>query len=116
MKLEPFRVDVERQGEAVVVRPVGELDLATVAELDRVIEGAGTGPLLVLDLSELEFLDTSGMRFLLKMQADCFALDRELKLVQGPREVQRLFTVAGLADRLPLEESVEAALSNPADA
>ena len=110
MKFEPFRVDVERQGNALVVRPVGELDLATVEELGRVIEEAGTAPLLVLDLSELEFLDTSGMRFLLKMQADSFSLGRELKLVRGPEEVHRLFTVAGFADRLPLEDSVQSAL------
>ena len=116
MKLEPFRVEVERQGKALVVRPVGELDLATVADLGRAIEEAGTAPLLVLDLSALEFLDTSGMRFLLKMQADSFSLGRELKLVRGPKEVQRLFAVAGFADRLPLEDSVQAAVSHAADA
>jgi anti-anti-sigma factor len=116
MKIEPFRVEVERQGEALVVRPVGELDLATVSELDRAIGDAGAAPLLVLDLSGLEFLDTSGMRFLLKTQADSFALDRELKLVRGQREVQRLFAVAGFADRLQVEDTVEAALGSSADA
>lgn len=116
MNYEPFRVEVERRDAALVVRPVGELDLGTVEELGRVIDEAGSAPLLVLDLSALEFLDTSGMRFLLKTQADSFARDHELKFVQATPEVQRLFTVAGFADRLPLEESVEAALANAADA
>lgn len=116
MRLEPFQVELERQGKALVVRPVGELDLATVDELDRVIEEAGPASLLVLDLSSLEFLDTSGLRFLLKKQADCYALGQEMKLVRGSQEVQRLFSVAGFADRLPLEDSVEAALANAPNA
>lgn len=116
MKLEPFRVELERQGEALVVRPVGELDLATVDELQRVIDQAGAAPLLVLDLSALEFLDTSGMRFLLKTHADCLGGGREMRMVRGPQEVQRLFAVAGFTDRLPLEDSVDAALANASDA
>ena len=114
--MEPFRAEVERHDSALVVRPIGELDLATVEELDRAIQGGETAPLLVLDLSDLEFLDTSGMRFLLKTQADCLAQGTEMKLVKGSREVQRLFSVAGFADRLPLEDSLEAALSDAANA
>jgi len=116
MELQPFRVEVERRGTALVVRPVGELDLATVEELDRAIDEAGPTPLLVLDLTGLEFLDTSGLRFLLKMQADLAAADSELKLARGSQEVDRLLTVSGFADRLPLEDSVDAALPRAADA
>ena len=112
MRFEPFRVEVERRDAGLVVRPVGELDLATVDELNRVIDDAGTTPLLVLDLSELQFLDTSGLRFLLKKQADFAGAGSELKLVRGTGEVQRLFTIAGFTDRLPLEESVDTALAS----
>src|SRR5687768_17295855 len=99
MRPESFRVELDRQEKALVVRPVGELDLATVSELERAIGDAEPAPLLVLDLSVLEFLDTSGMRFLLKTQADCLAAGRGMRLVRGPREVQRLFDVAGFTDR-----------------
>ena len=116
MRPESFRVELDREGEALVVRPVGELDLATVSELERAIGDADPAPLLVLDLSALEFLDTSGMRFLLKTQSDCLAAGRGMRLVRGPREVQRLFDVAGFTDRLPLDDSVEAALAKAPDA
>ena len=116
MRIEPFRVEVERRDEALVVRPVGELDLATVEELSRVIEDAGETSLLVLDLTALEFLDTSGLRFLLKKQADCTEAGTELRLVGGSGEVQRLLAVAGFADRLPLEDSVSTAISRDGDA
>ena len=116
MMFEPFRVEVERQGRALVARPVGELDLATVDELERAIDEAEAAPLLVLDLSALEFLDTSGMRFLLKKQADCHASGRELRFVRGPREIERLFAVAGFTDRLPIEDTVDAALARAPDA
>lgn len=116
MELQPFRVEVERRGTALVVRPAGELDLATVDELRLVIDEAGPTPALVVDLTELEFLDTSGLRFLLKMQADAAAAGSELKLVRGSSEVERLLTVAGFADRLPLEDSLDAALASASDA
>ena len=116
MELQPFRVEVERRGTALVVRPAGELDLATVEELDSVLENVGPTRILVFDLTELEFLDTSGLRFLLKLQADFAAAGSELKLVRGSKEVERLLTVAGFADRLPLEDSVDAALANVSNA
>ena len=115
MEVQPFRVEVERRGPVVVVRPVGELDLATVDELDHAVAEAGRAPRLVLDLSELEFLDTSGMRFLLKKQAECAADGCDLNLVKGSREVERLFAVAGFADRLPFVDTVEEALPSSAD-
>lgn len=115
MKVQPFRVEVERRGPALIVRPIGELDLATVDELDHAVVEAGRAPALVIDLSELEFLDTSGMRFLLRAQAECESDGCELTFVRGTPEVERLFSVAGFADRLPFEDTLDAALSRQPD-
>lgn len=91
-----FSVTRRPSGEAVVVAPVGEIDLATVDELaqalDAAREEAGS---VVLDLREVTFMDSAGLRLVLEASraGGAFAV------VRGPREVQRLFDLVGLDER-----------------
>jgi anti-sigma B factor antagonist len=48
------------------VRIAGELDLATVGELERVLEATDTSKPLVIDLTECSFLDSSAVRVLIQ--------------------------------------------------
>ena len=70
-EFEPFRCDVEPARESVFVRPVGELDLSTVpvvdAQLSELVDAGFRR--LVLDLRELRFLDSTGLRLLLSWDA-----------------------------------------------
>jgi anti-sigma B factor antagonist len=105
----PFAVDLEHVGEWSIVRPVGELDMATVPTLaDRVAAALGEGA-AVLDLSGLSFIDTQGLTFVLQLHRDAERTGHALALVRGGRAVHRVFEVAGLTDLLPLSDSVEAA-------
>lgn len=65
---EQLRVDVEQDDDRVVVRLAGELEAATAPEfwslLDEVPCGAGTE----LDLSDLRFIDSTGIGCLLRLQ------------------------------------------------
>lgn len=98
-----FRVDVAREGGAVRVSPVGEVDLATIEQLrERLDEAMATGTgRVILDLRGATFVDSS----VLHLTVDAF--DRsvrsgiEFAIVAGPSGVQRTFEVAGLSDRLP---------------
>ena len=105
-------VQAERMGRAYVVAPVGELDLGNVDDLRDLI--AARPPLcdrLVLDLSGLTFFDTSGMRLVIEtMQATSLG-GPALAIVRGPAEVQRLFALARLEDRLPFFDDRRAALA-----
>ena len=91
-----FSVTRRPSGAAVVVAPVGEIDLATVDELaqalDAAREEAGS---VVLDLREVTFMDSAGLRLVLEasLAGGAFAV------VRGPREVQRLFDLVGLDER-----------------
>lgn len=71
----------------------GELDLACAADVERAIEGLErTGvKRIVVDLSQLAFIDSTGLRLLI--QADARARDnaRELLLIPGNEAVQRVF-------------------------
>lgn len=97
-----FAVDVSAGPDgSTVVTPSGELDLATQGELRAALEAAGANGGLVLDLSLLRFLDTSGLRLILETaeasRRDGFAFS----VVPGGPTVQRFFEVAGVTGLIP---------------
>jgi anti-anti-sigma factor len=97
-----FDVLTTREPIGLVVVPRGEIDLATVDLVREAVEREHQpGEAVVLDLREVAFMDTSGLRFVLELIERG---DREgfgLRLVRGPSAVQRVFEVSGLAPRLP---------------
>ena len=99
---QPFRCDVVPERDAVRVKPVGELDIATsgevAARLDELREAGFRR--LVLDLSALTFIDSSGIQAIMQARR---AADRDhvpLVVVPGPPAVQRVFTLTGVADHV----------------
>ncbi len=94
-----FSVRVEPRGEATVVVPVGELDLATApaleAALARALETAA-GRRVVLDLRELEFIDSSGLRTLLTARKQAEDAGAGFSLVAGHRGLERTLEIAGV--------------------
>lgn len=101
-ELEPFRIEVEPSRDIVRVVPVGELDLATTEklreEIDRLHE-AGFNR-LVLDLRQLRFMDSTGLRLVLEVDAGSRDAGWDFSLVRGPEAVHRLFEVTNLTQRL----------------
>jgi anti-anti-sigma factor len=89
---------------------VGELDLATLhlleQELDRI---EPTEKRLVLDLRRLEFVDSSGLHALLRVDRRLNDAGGQLTIVRGPRAVERLFRLTGLDTRLRIIDQDELA-------
>ena len=97
-----FEVAVRRDGGHLVVAPDGELDLATVPEVEealRTVEGPVTH--VTLDLGKVTFMDTSGLRLVLEEEKRATKDGRTYSIVPGPPAVQRIFELSGVADRLP---------------
>ena len=93
-------------GDGVHVRFAGELDLATVAAAEAAVARARRetpGP-LHLDLADVTFLDSSGLRLVVRIEAACRADGCALAIVPGPRGVQRVFELAGVAEMLPFAQ------------
>jgi anti-anti-sigma factor len=67
-------------------------------QLDR---GAGGFDCLVVDMSGLTFLDSSGVRFLLELKARSEHDRSMLRIVPGPLQVRRGLEIAGVAELLP---------------
>lgn len=102
-----FRVDVRSEGKAVVVEISGELDLASGPELERKLEEVAQAPieLLVIDLREVEFMDSTGLSIIVKAHQRFAQAGRQLALVRGTSQVQRLLDLTGVAERLQLVDS-----------
>jgi anti-sigma B factor antagonist len=102
---EPFRVETRHNGDTVRVRPVGELDLATSGELDdRLRELCEAGhDRIVLDLSGLSFMDSTGLRLMLSWDARSRSNGLEFVVAMPPDHVARVMALAGVRDRLRFE-------------
>jgi anti-sigma B factor antagonist len=97
----------------------GEVDLAAVSMLEPALDAAikTTVGAFVLDLCDLEFLDSAGLRLLLHARALLARDQRELAIICPPGPVRRLFETTGVAELLVLYDSrddLQAALV-PAD-
>jgi anti-anti-sigma factor len=94
-----FSVRTEDHGAATVVVPTGELDLATAPALEAALGRAfgAQGPRrVVLDLRELEFIDSSGLRTLLTARRQADQSGADFSLVAGHRGLERTLEIAGV--------------------
>ena len=99
-----------------IVRARGELDISTVAQLARTLHVAATGaarkpPRLVVDLMELDFCDSSGLRALIGAVKEVQVLGGRIVLAVEPGgALDRLLELSGLREFLRVSESVEIAV------
>ena len=80
----------------------GELDISEAARVERELARleAQRPPELVLDLSGLSFMDSTGLRLIIAAHQRVAGDGRRLLVVRGPEAVQRIFSVTRLEDRL----------------
>jgi anti-anti-sigma factor len=98
----PFHCDVEPERGRVRVAPHGELDLATAPDVERRLRELRESGFdrVVFDLRELDFMDSTGLRLIMREDAAARADGRTFALIPGPPAVQRIFEVACVEDRL----------------
>lgn len=96
---QPFRCVVARDGEVVRITLAGELDVATTPEVEPVLRAKGVRQRL-LDLRDLTFMDSSGLRLILSAHAAARRDGGILEIVPGPPCVQRVFQICGVEDEL----------------
>ena len=80
----------------------GDLDLSTLDQLESALEGNLNGQLdlVVLDLRELTFLDSSGLRAILALHSRVRDEGGRLVLVKGPRRVHRVLELTRADEEL----------------
>jgi anti-sigma B factor antagonist len=104
-----FRVDVRREDRALVFAVAGELDLATSPTLEQEIDRARDADvdLLIVDLRDLRFMDSTGLHALVKAHKQAHAAGRRFALIQGGGQIERLLNLTGVGDLLVVARSPE---------
>lgn len=103
-----FAVATEERGDRLHVIPRGELDLATAPELERVLtERLGGETPVVLDLRELAFMDSSGVRSLVTAHRLAADGGPGLTIVRpdAGSPTSRVLDIAGIAEQLGMVDA-----------
>ena len=79
---------------AAWVQVAGELDIETSPQLEQTLREPSS-QLVVLDLRELAFMDSSGVHTIVNASARARQLGRRLVLLRGPPRVDRVFALTG---------------------
>jgi anti-anti-sigma factor len=106
-----FDVTSETKDQSALVTLTGDFDLQVAGhvaeELTRV--EAAASELLVLDLSKLSFMDSSGMGVVAAAHARALDAGRRFVVVRPPFTVRRAFELSNLNQVITIVEDVESA-------
>ena len=96
-------IEIKRNAEETIIKLVGRLDTTTAPALDKTINEdiAGTKN-LVLDVKELEYISSAGLRVLLGAQKKMQKIG-SMKVPNVREEVMEVFEMTGFADILVIE-------------
>jgi anti-anti-sigma factor len=101
-----FQIDSELQGEAARLTLTGELDIATVPRVEEAVatilaQGARS---VIIDLSRLGFVDSSGLRLFITLNDRASAEGWSLGLIRPPEPSFSVFQITGAEENLPFIE------------
>ena len=98
MTILPFKLRVSQLQHATVIACDGEVDMSTVAALDVAVDAALERPIvmLVLDLEQVSFMDSSGIAFLVRVTRRLAEADVHLELWPSS-DVRRVCALVGIS-------------------
>jgi anti-anti-sigma factor len=110
----PFEVDSEElEGGIRTFTVRGELDMSTAPDLERKLDPAlaDSGASIMLDLSECEFIDSTGIALIVRAWQQLGRGTGRLVLCSANFQVRRLLKITGVESSIPMHEQRDAALA-----
>ena len=96
-------IEIKKNQEETIIEIVGRLDTMTASSLDKAInEELGDTKNLILDMQNLEYISSAGLRVLLGAQKKMQKIG-SMKVVNVCEEVMEVFEMTGFADILVIE-------------
>jgi anti-anti-sigma factor len=115
--LDALELSSRRVDDTVVVTARGDLDIVTSPELDRSLAEARRGSAsVILDLAAVDFMDTSSLAVVVGHWKKLAARGGTLALAGARYRYVKTLWITGLADRLPMFDSVDEAVAAAAQA
>jgi anti-sigma B factor antagonist len=105
-------IRTETSGEAVVIHVGGDLDVYTAPRLKETLAKAlVNGGRLVLDFSEVHFMDSTALGVLVSAQEQSQATDGDLRLVMDDPYLLKIFHITGFDGMFSIYPEVSGAVS-----
>jgi anti-sigma B factor antagonist len=103
VKPSSFEIHSELEAGSGRLTIVGELDMATVPQLEEQVQAllAHTPGELIIDLGKLRFIDSSGLRLLIILQDRATAEGWRLGLLRPSGQVLEILALTGANENLP---------------
>jgi anti-anti-sigma factor len=107
-----MEIDVTVEGKAAVAKIRGRVDTVSSQEFEKNLAGALNldHPLMVLDLSDLEYISSAGLRVILGAGKTMKARGGEVRLASLSGSVQKVFQISGFLSIFKSFETTGAAL------
>lgn len=101
---EHLRIDVRHEQDRIVLGLHGELDLVGAPRLQTEIEDPGfeKTAMVVLDLQNLQFIDSAGLRVILSAHERAQTRGQDFALTRSTQQVQRLLSIAGVDEHVSI--------------
>jgi anti-anti-sigma factor len=98
---EDLSIRTEREGRTATVVAAGEIDISSVGELRTAVTGAASEcDRLRLDLTDIDFIDSTGLGCLLELRSTLHAREVVLEIVAGDGPVRQAVEITGLGELL----------------
>ena len=106
IELGDLTIRSERDSEVHTIRLSGELDLATADDVEKELVRVEASDVasIVLDLSGLTFMDSTGVRLVVNAHTRSRAEGHRLTLLRGQAAVQRVMELSGVDALLPFAD------------
>ena len=102
-------IHLEQLDTSLLVRLSGEIDLSNATEVQHELEHAVQDqPRVVIDLAEVEYLDSQGLRLIKKLYDNLRSSGGELQLIAPPDTFARqAFDMARMSDFIQIRDTLE---------
>jgi anti-anti-sigma factor len=101
-------VTIDDRNDITRIAPTGELDMATVPTFEEILRSSEQAPgsVIMLDLRDITFMDTSGLHAFLEARDRARGNGHRLLFVGASPSVRRIFEASGMASVLDEHEAV----------
>ncbi len=106
-----MKVEFKTQNEILIIEVNGSIDSNTAPEVQqKVLEASTDSNNVIIDLSEVDFVSSAGLRVILMIYRQIKAKNGKVVLVGVSEEIQDVMTVTGFANFFEMVDTVENAL------
>jgi anti-sigma B factor antagonist len=108
-----FDLSSEHRDGTAIITLIGDLDIVTCRQLDDTLaDSRRTMDRVVLDLSAVDFMDTSSLAVIVSHWKGLAAAGGSLALAGARFQYTRTLWITGLADRIPMYDTVDLAIAD----